>query len=135
MSKQSNKKATLTDFLAKKLQKEQEQNKTLDIKISSMERTITVKKPTDEAILDYIDDIGDGKNIRLVLDETMKLVYRHCPELQNTELHEALEIKDPYDVINVLFDIQDKQEIVEQFTTLIGYKTENIADEIKTNKA
>lgn len=131
MSKESNKKATIADFLAKKLKKEQDQNKTLDIKISSMDKEITVKKPSDDAILDYIDDIGEGKNVRTVLEETMKLVYRQCPDLQNTELHEALGIKDPYDILNVLFDMKDKQEIMEQFSEFIGYNAEAIDEEIK----
>lgn len=124
------KKATLNDFLAKKLKKEENQNKTLDIKVSSMDRTITVKKPTDEEILDYLDDIGDERSARVAINETMKLFYRKCPELQNTELHNSLEIKDPYDVINALFDMDDKNEIMEQFAVLLG-KSKDVDKEIK----
>jgi len=132
MNKKESKKATLTDFVAKKLKKEENQNKTLDIKISSMDKTITVKKPTDEEILDYLDDIGESKSTKLVLVETMKLVYRKCPELQNPELHEALDIKDPYEIINILFDMDDKNEIMEQFSILLG-KAKTIDEEIKNS--
>jgi len=134
MSKQLMKKATLNDFLAKKLKKEENANKTLDIKVTSMDRVLVVKKPTDEEILDYLDDIGEDKSARVAIEQTMKLFYRKCPELQNTELHESLEIKDPYDVINVLFDMEDKNEIMEQFATLLG-KIKEVDKEIKNSSS
>lgn len=130
MSKQSNKKATLNDFLAKKLKKEENQNKTLDIKVTSMDRVLTVKKPTDEEILDYLDDIGEERSARVAIEQTMKLFYRKCPELQDIELHSTLEIKDPYDIINALFDMDDKNEIMEQFAVLLG-KSKDVDKEIK----
>lgn len=130
MSKESMEKATLNDFLAKKLKKEQDQNKTLDIKITSMDKVLTVKKPTDEEILDYIDDIGDERSARVAINETMKLFYRKCPQLQDQELQSALEIKAPYDIIDALFDMDDKNEIMEQFAVLLG-KSKDVDEEIK----
>src|SRR5471030_457580 len=132
MSKQSMKKATLNDFLAKKLKKEENQNKTLDIKVTSMDRVLTVKKPTDEEILDYLDDIGEERSAKVAINETMKLFYRKCPELQDQELHESLEIKAPYDIINALFDMDDKNEIMEQFAVLLG-KSKDVDKEIKNS--
>ena len=126
------KKATLNDFLSKKLKKEENANKTLDIKISSMDRVLTVKKPTDNEILDYLDDIGDERIARVAINETMKLFYRKCPELQDQELQSALEIKDPYDIIDVLFDMDDKNEIMEQFAVLLG-KSKEVDKEIKNS--
>lgn len=132
MSKKSNLKATIADFLAKKLKKEEDQNKTFDIKISSMDgKTITVKKPIEEDILNFIDSLGDSKSIKKVMSESMKLIYRNCEELQDKELQTQLEVKDPYDTINVLFDFKDKQEIMEQFNTLIGFKADNLEEEVK----
>lgn len=125
-------KATLSDFLAKKLKKEEDQNKTLDIKISSMDgKTITVRKPNDEQILDFIEDLGDTKSAKVAITETMKLIYRNCADLQDKELHDALEIKNPYDIIDVLFDFKDKTSIMEQFNSFIGFKADNIDEEIK----
>jgi len=132
MSKQSMKKATLNDFLSKKLKKEENQNKTLDIKVTSMDRVLTVKKPTDEEILDYLDDIGEERSAKVAINETMKLFYRKCPELQDQELHESLEIKAPYDIINALFDMDDKNEIMEQFAVLLG-KSKDVDKEIKNS--
>lgn len=131
MSKK-NVKATISDFLAKKLKKEEDQNKTLDIKITSMDgKTITVKKPSEEDLLNYIEDLGDTKSAKKAITETMKLIYRNCPDLQDKELHEACEIKNPYDITNVLFTFEDKQEIMEQFNKFVGFKADNLEEEVK----
>ena len=132
MNKKESKKATLTDFVAKKLKKEENQNKTLDIKVSSMDKTLTVKKPTDSEILDYLDDIGEERSARVAIEQTMKLFYRKCPQLQDQELHNSLEIKDPYDIIEALFDMDDKNEIMEQFAVLLG-KSKDVDKEIKNS--
>lgn len=127
-------KATLSDFLAKKLKKEEDQNKTLDISVSSMGgKTFSVKKPTDNQIMDFIEELGDTKSAKKAIEETMKLIYRNCPDLQDKELHEALEIKDPYSVMDVLFDFKDKQEIMEQFNAFTGFKADNIDEELKNS--
>ncbi len=127
-------KATLSDFLAKKLKKEEDQNKTLDISVSSMGgKTFSVKKPTDNQIMDFIEELGDTKSAKKAIEETMKLIYKNCKDLQDKELHEALEIKDPYSIIDVLFDFKDKQEIMEQFNTFTGFKADNIDEEIKNS--
>jgi len=132
MSKKGNVKATLADFLAKKLKKEEDQNKTLDIKITSMGgKVITVKKPKEEDLLNYIEDLGDTKSAKVAITETMKLIYRNCPDLQDKELQEACEVKSPYDITNVLFDFEDKQEIMEQFNKFIGFKADNLEEEVK----
>lgn len=123
--------ASIADFLAKKLRKEEEQNKTFDIDISGMDSVFTVKKPTEEDILNFIEDLGDSKSAKKAINETMKLIYRNCPDLQNPELHKALEVKDPYDVLTTIFDFKDKQEIMEQFNKFIGFKADNLEEEVK----
>lgn len=130
MSKESNKKATLQDFLAKKLKKKEDSNKTTDIYVTSMDRILTVKSPKEDDILDLLDVVGDKPKTGEATAEFLKLFYNYCPELQDTELHEALEIKDPYDVCNVLFDLKDKNEIIDQFSKFIGVsKKKKKADE------
>jgi hypothetical protein len=127
------KKATVADFLAKKLKKDEEANKTIEIKLSSMDSVFEVKKPSDKQILDFIDSLGDTKNTKKIMEETFKLIYNNCPALKNKELHEQLDIQNPYDIIDVLFDFKDKQEIMEQFNKLIGLedKKKKIDKEIK----
>lgn len=122
MNKEQSKKATLKDFIAKKIKKEQDQFKIIDVYVSSMERTITLKKPTDEQLLDYMEELGDGEDKRQAANANRHLIYRCCAELQNPELHKECEIKDPYDIVEALYDLTDINEIMEQFADLMGYK-------------
>jgi hypothetical protein len=119
MSKESMKKATFKDLIAKKIQKESEQFKTMDIYVSSMDATLKFKKPNDDYVLDAIDDIGDGTDIRKMIVAFKKLIYLCCDLLQNTELHKELEVVDPFDTVEKLFDLADIMEIGEQLMDLI----------------
>ena len=42
-----------------------------------------------------------------MLDVGAQLIYDCCPALQDTELHTALGVTDPYDVIWVLMDVRE----------------------------
>ena len=114
MSKKTAQKATFDDLINKKLQKEANQNKTIDIYISSMDRTITFKKPSDDNMLDAIDEIGDNKNNKTVVNAYKKLIYKTCDMFQDSKLHEALEVVDPFDTVDAVFDLDDITEIGDQ---------------------
>lgn len=129
MSKNTNKKATLNDFMAKKIKREEDKAKTKDIYVSSMEKTITVIKPSETQYLDYANEIGDGTNLEVNLEASRKLIYNCCADLHNPEVLEMLELKDPYDIARVLFDMEDVKEIMDQFNELISNK--KIEEEIK----
>jgi len=128
MSKESMKKATFKDLIAKKLKKESEIEKTKDIYVSSMDATLTFRKPSDDSILDVMDDIGDGKDTRTMVNAFKKLIYLCCDMLQDTELHEKIEVVDPFDTVDKLFDLADIMEIGEQLMDMlnIGSKVEGI---------
>ncbi|HBM74718.1 MAG TPA: hypothetical protein DD429_04090 [Clostridiaceae bacterium] len=128
MSKENAKKATFEDLITKKLQKEKEQFKVKDIYISSMDAYLTFKKPKDDTILDVIDEMGDMEDIRKVIDGYKKLIYLCCDMLQDPKLHDELDVKDPFDTVDVLFDLADIMEIGEQLMDLIniGAKAEAI---------
>ena len=129
MSKETSVKATLNDFLTKKIQKEENKNKTIDVYVTGMDKTLTLINPSEEQILDYAAAIGDNSNLKANLEANRKLIYKCCKELQNPELHDLLEVKDPFDVPRVLFDMEDVQEIMNQFNDLLSHK--NISEEIK----
>lgn len=133
MNKKAVKKASIADFVAKKIKKEKDNNKTTQIVISSMEKSFELKMPRDSEILEFIEEIGDSKSPKKVMQETLKVIYNNCGDLQNPELHEALEIKDPYDVLlsDVIFGFSDKNEIIDQFNKFVGFKAETIDEEIK----
>lgn len=128
MSKESIKKATFKDLIAKKLKKESEINKTKDIFVSSMDATLTFRKPSDDLILDVIDEIGDKDDTRKMVVAFKKLIYMCCDMLQDTELHKELEVVDPFDTVEKLFDLADTMEIGESLMDLIniGGKVEEI---------
>lgn len=120
MSKNQCKKATLEDLIAKKIQKEKDKNKTKDIYISSMDKILTFVKPKENVVLDAIDEIGDGKDTRNTISAFKHLMYECCPLLQNQELQKELEILDPYDIVDVLFELGEVMKIGEQLVDLFG---------------
>lgn len=119
------KKATLEDFLAKKIKREENKSVTIDVYVTSMDRTITLKNPTEEQLLDYANRIGANNDVRESVEANRRLIYLCCEELQDPKLHEILEIKDPLDAPRVLFDINDVKEIMNQFKKLISPESIN----------
>lgn len=128
MSKENAKKATFQDLLAKKLKKEQDQFKIKDIYVSSMDAILTFSKPKDDTVLDIIDEMGNMEDIKKVIGGYKKLIYLTCSMLQDVELHKELEVLDPFDTVDKLFDLGDIMEIGEQLMDLvnIGGKNEQI---------
>ena len=123
------KKATLQDFLAKKAKKEASKNATIDVFVTSMNRTIELKKPSDDRLYEYANSIGNTPDLKVVMEANKELIYDCCSELQNPELHEGLGVKDPYDVMKELFEISDIKEIMNQFNKFLGNR--GIVEEIK----
>lgn len=124
MEKKTAKKATYKDLLKKKLQKEKDSFKAIDIYVTSMDRTLTFVKPNEEKLINLLDEINENSTTSEQLDFTRKMIYLSCPMLQDTELHQELEIQDPFDVVKSLFDIKDINEIGEQLNKLIGIDQE-----------
>jgi hypothetical protein len=126
--KKTEQKATFKDLIAKKLQKEASLTVYKDLTIRSMGKTMTFKRPTDDQILDVMDEIGDGKDARKIAEAYKKLIYHTCSMLQDTELHKELEIKDPFDAVNAIFDLADVLELGDQLMDMtdIGSKVEKI---------
>lgn len=129
MSKENAKKATFEDLIKRKLQKEKDQNRTKDIYVPSMDRTLVFKKPKDNVLLDVIDEMGDMNVMSKVIEGYKKLIYLCCDMLQDTELHEKLEIVDPFEVVDKIFDLKDITEIGEQLMDLVNVSDK--AEEVK----
>lgn len=129
MNKENAKKATFEDLIKRKLQKEKDQNRTKDIYVPSMDRTLVFKKPKDNVLLDVIDEMGDMNVMSKVIEGYKKLIYLCCDMLQDTELHEKLEIVDPFEVVDKIFDLKDITEIGEQLMDLVNVSDK--AEEVK----
>jgi len=125
------KKATFQDFLAKKVKTEENKNATIDAFVPSMDRTITLVKPSEERLYTYADELGSNANLKTIVETNRKLIYDCCSELQNPELHEALEVKDPYDVPRILFEINEVKEIMNQFNRILN--STKIEEKIKNS--
>lgn len=129
MSKKSVQKATFKDLLNKKIQKEQDQFKAKDINVTSMDRALTFIKPKDDVLLDVIDEMGEGQSTGEMVRAFKTLIYHCCPMLQDTELHKQLEVLDPLDTVQAIFDLSDIMEIGEQLMELVNINAK--VEEIK----
>lgn len=119
MSKETAKKATFKDLIAKKLKKDEEQFKTKDIYVKSMDAILTFKKPKDDLAVEAMNDIQNGGDISKMVEAFKKLIYHCCDMLQDTELHKELDVVDPFDTVNKLFDLGEVIGIGEQLMDLI----------------
>lgn len=55
-----------------------------------------------------------------MLDVAAQLIYDCCPALQDTELHTALGVTDPYDVIWVLMDVREVNTLAASLFAWLG---------------
>lgn len=108
------------DLIAKKMQRDKDKVKVTEIEVSTMDKVLLFNNPGDDVILDFMDDMGDGSNSRMLIDAFKKVIYKCCPVLQDVKLHEELEIVDPFDVVSALFSIAEINEIGEQLIDFIN---------------
>lgn len=101
------KKLSLDEFINKVLEKDANKKKEEEIDIPEY-GLVTFTRPTDDRSLEYlnasanavkIDREGTIQSTDLIfMNEAAKqFIYFSCPYLQNTDLQEALNIKDPLD--------------------------------------
>ena len=129
MGKEAMKKATLKDLVSKKIKKEEDKYKVREIYVTSMGAYLMFKKPSEDLIIDIIDEIGDGKNTKSVYEAFKKLIYMCCDMLQDPELHKELDIVDPYDTVNSIFEFGDVMELGEKLVEFLDFGGK--VDEIK----
>jgi len=120
MSKEAIQKATFKDLLNKKIKKEQDQFKVKEIHVTSMDRILTFIKPKDDILLDVIDEMGEGQSTGGMVQAFKTLIYHTCPMLQDMELQSQLEVLDPLDTVQAIFDLSDIMEIGEQLMELVN---------------
>jgi hypothetical protein len=124
------KELTLDEFINKAVEKCESQKKELKIPILDF-GLITFKRPTNDQTLDYINAQGnsirfssDGKILGTDLVNLSKaaseLIYFICPYLQNTDLQEALGIKDPLDMPIKVFGIENLIDIANLINNKFG---------------
>jgi hypothetical protein len=120
MSKQSLKKLTFDDIIAKKLQREQDKFIKKEIEIPSMGGTLLFEKPQEEDVLNAIDMIGDGNDINVMVKAYDQLIYNCCPTLKDPKLHEQLDITVPTDIVKAVMELSDRMLVGNELVALSG---------------
>ncbi|MCI8387025.1 MAG: hypothetical protein HFE63_00975 [Clostridiales bacterium] len=107
-------KVTFDDILRLKLRREEQQSETLEIAIPALGKSLEFKSPTCDQQLDFISAVRTAGGVDGSYDAYRKLVYDCCPMLHSDKLHAEMDVRDPYDVVDMLFtpievmDIGDK---------------------------
>ncbi|MEG0900228.1 MAG: hypothetical protein RSF40_11035 [Oscillospiraceae bacterium] len=109
----------IQDLIAKKLEREEKQNETIEISVKSMDKSLLFKKPSEDIILDIMDEM-QSSNMHDIISATDKLIYFCCPLLQNPQLQTQLEIVDPFDIVKAIFELTERSSIGEKLGGFIG---------------
>lgn len=125
------KKATFKDLIAKKKQKEESLHKFKEIEVKSMGKSLIFKKPGDEIILSIMDEIGGNPDTTSIAKAYKKLIYRTCEALQDSELQRELQIVDPLDTVDAIFELSDILSIGEELFEFSGIGS--MGEEIKNS--
>jgi hypothetical protein len=117
-------KLTLEDFRRKAIEKSKSKLAFKDIAIEGY-GVITFKRPPENQILAYMDKVAAaittdenehvvGQDMTQLLEAAKELIYPNCAFLQDKELHEALSIKDPLDIVTGVFGVQGAMSLASQ---------------------
>lgn len=136
-------KLTLEDFRRKAIQRNRDKLMYKDIEVEGYGKII-FKRPSENEILAYMDKVSGAitvdeyenvveQDMTQMLEAGKELLYPNCAFLQDKELHEALEIQDPLDVVSKVFGIQGTMDIASKMMDAFeGTKVqEQVDDEIK----
>lgn len=112
--------ATFKDLIAKAVKKKADKTKVEEIPVTSMGATLTFKKPSDDLIVELLDEMGGETKISAMVPAFKKIIYLSCDMLKDPQLHEDLGITDPFDTVEALFDLSDILEIGEKLMDLLN---------------
>ncbi|QEK12578.1 hypothetical protein FQB35_09705 [Crassaminicella thermophila] len=132
------KKLTLDDFRKKALQREKAKKLFTFIDVEDFGE-IRFERPTNNEILRYMNECAravktdeKGKvieqDLTIMFEASKELVYTCCEFLQDRELREELEIKDPLDVVSKIFGINGTIEIASQI--IEEFEGRKLAEEV-----
>lgn len=128
MGNNINKKLTLKELVERKLQRDKDKLKVKSIEVPSMGGYLLFNCPSDGRLLDFGDQLGEGKPSDMVKAYSA-IIYDCCPELQNVELHKELGIQDPDDVVSSILEISEITEVGQQ---LVNFnEVEEVVDKVK----
>lgn len=132
-SKKEMKKLTLNDLLSAKMQKEKDKISFKDIYVNSLGGTLTFKKPSNDDILDTIDQIGDDQSTKVCVEAFKFLIYENCDMLHNDELLKEYEVVEPTEIVDKIFDIADIINTGNELFKMCGLDEIDISEKIKNS--
>lgn len=111
------KKALFDELLARKLQREADKEKILEIDMpgeigdDGERKTLIFRKSRREKLLDYMDRISQDDSMINVYNVYKEFIFDTCPAISDKKLIEACGAVDPYDVVDMLFSVTEVLEI------------------------
>lgn len=117
---------TFSDLIARKLQKDKDEVKFKDIEVKSLGGFLKFEKPTEEDVLEFMDEMGDGEDKSKTVRAFEKLIYNCCSTFKEKELKEQFksEIKIPFDIVKLLIPLQERMQIGNELLEMSGMKDE-----------
>lgn len=129
MTKGKYENASMDDLLRSIEWKSKYKERTVKINIPFLERSLEFRTPTQDEFLRFFDEFGESTEKQY--DAYSHLIYDTCPILHDTQLHEALDIKDPYDVVGKLFSAQTVFEIGAELNSEFDINKSDRAESLK----
>ena len=94
---------TLEMLIAKKEQSNNDKMRVVLFNSEVLGGTIEVRKLKARDVIKRMDSTED-KTTEAAYNANCKLIYKHCPILQEKELQEAYEVAEPYEVVVPVFE-------------------------------
>lgn len=129
MTKGKYEKATMDELLKAIDWKEKYKDRVVEVEIPFLERTLEFRTPTRDEFVRFYDDLAADTESQC--KAYAHLIYDTCGLLHDKELHELLEIKDPYDVVEKLFSVQTILEIGQQLNIKFDINKGDVAESLK----
>lgn len=103
------------DLLQHAAEKEQSKGEEKEIRLLDEEKTITCVRLSDNKIMGVMDEFRSAEaTTESAIEKIDHFIYECCPELQNTELHKALDVAEPWDVVKRIFSVPERSAIADQ---------------------
>ncbi len=100
---------TLDSFIKRAAARKESTAEPLKVYVPALDGELEFTKPNTFDTMDYRRRIAEGE-----LDENKlytEVIYNNCKLLQSKELHEALGVKDPVNVVPEIFTLIEIQEL------------------------
>lgn len=106
---------TFDDLLRHAAEKEQVKGEEKEIRLLDEETTITCVRLSDNRLMNVIDEFRNAEaTTESAMEKIDHLIYECCPKLQDPELHKALEVAEPWDIVKRIFSVPERSAIGDQ---------------------